>query len=146
MYIDVFVYPFQLGFHIQASNSFSPPIFRQIQQHDYLLHTSQSPGCASDDPSHHYQYTHTTNPSWSSVFAPAGEIKQYLNDFIDTNNLRDNIKCGYQICRAEWSEEDSHWKVTIKNKATGQISEEQSEILIDATGIFKYIILPVQHF
>ncbi|KAB8296997.1 hypothetical protein EYC80_002398 [Monilinia laxa] len=36
------------------------------------------PGCASDDPSHNYQFSHTPNPGWSSLFAPAGEIQDYL--------------------------------------------------------------------
>ncbi|KAL2065385.1 hypothetical protein VTL71DRAFT_3055 [Oculimacula yallundae] len=36
------------------------------------------PGCACDIPAHSHQYTFEPNPNWSSFFAPAREIRQYL--------------------------------------------------------------------
>lgn len=97
------------------------------------------PGCASDDPSHHYQYDHTPNPEWSSVFAPAPEIKEYLNTFIDKNNLRDSIKCGYSVSSAQWKEETGEWTITVKDERTGSILEDHAQVIIDATGIFKFV-------
>ncbi|KAH7357122.1 flavin-binding monooxygenase-like protein [Rhexocercosporidium sp. MPI-PUGE-AT-0058] len=94
------------------------------------------PGCASDDPSHHYQYTHTLSPSWSSVFAQAGEIKQYLNDFIDNNSLRSSIHCNSSVTSSQWDEEKQKWIIGVKNEAAGTISEEEADVIIDATGIF----------
>ncbi|KUJ06943.1 FAD/NAD(P)-binding domain-containing protein [Mollisia scopiformis] len=100
------------------------------------------PGCASDDPSHHYQYSHTPNPSWSSVFAPAGEIKEYLNRFIDKNDLRNNIKTGYSVSSAEWHEGCGEWVVKVRDERTGSDLEDRGQVLVDATGIFNNWVWP----
>ncbi|KAG4437835.1 hypothetical protein IFR05_006681 [Cadophora sp. M221] len=98
------------------------------------------PGCASDDPSHHYQYTHSLNTSWSSVFAQAGEIKQYLNDFIDKNDLRSSIHCNSSVTGAQWDDGKNKWIVAVKNEADERVSEEEADVIIDATGIFKLMV------
>lgn len=96
------------------------------------------PGCASDDPAYVYQYTHSPNPNWSSVFAPARAIKTYLNDVVEKIGTRECIKCGYVVEKAAWSEESAKWGVTVKDVATGQTSVDHGEFFIDASGIFKY--------
>lgn len=100
------------------------------------------PGCASDDPSHNYQFKHTLNPSWSSVFAPAREIKQYLNNFTDKHQLRNNIKCGFSVSGATWDEESSEWVVRMTEGGSDRHLEDRAQILVDATGIFKFESLP----
>ena len=36
------------------------------------------PGCACDVPAHSYQYSFEPNPNWSAFYAPAPEIRAYL--------------------------------------------------------------------
>ncbi|KAH9206284.1 flavin-binding monooxygenase-like protein [Leptodontidium sp. 2 PMI_412] len=111
-------------------------IFEKNPECGGTWYENRYPGCASDDPSHHYQYTHSLNPSWSSVFAQAGEIAQYLNDFIDKNGLRSSIHCNSSVTSAQWDEEKNKWIIAVKNEAMGIASEEEADVIIDATGIF----------
>lgn len=100
-------------------------------------HENRYPGCASDDPSHSYQYTHSPNPRWTSVFAPAREIEAYLNDVVDNNAIRGNIMCNHIVKKAEWIEEKGQWAVNVRDVSSGKQFVDSAEVLIDATGIFK---------
>ncbi|KAK0117256.1 hypothetical protein ONS96_013089 [Cadophora gregata f. sp. sojae] len=97
---------------------------------------NRNPGCASDDPSHHYQFPHTPNLSWSSVFAQGAEIKEYLENLIDENDLRQSIHCNSTVSNAQWNRGTNKWLLDIKNTATGHSSEVEADIFVDATGIF----------
>lgn len=100
---------------------------------------NQYPGCASDDPSHSYQYTHSPNQSWSSIFAPAREIEKYLNEVVDNNGIRSNINCGHRIEEAKWNKQNAEWEVTVTNETSGERSVDRGHFLIDATGVFKCV-------
>jgi hypothetical protein len=95
------------------------------------------PGCASDDPSHNYQFTHTPNPGWSSLFSPASEIMKYLVDICDICGLHDHMKLSHSVLHARWEESAGEWVLQVKNEATGAIFEDRCNFLCDATGIFK---------
>ncbi|PQE11649.1 phenylacetone monooxygenase protein [Rutstroemia sp. NJR-2017a WRK4] len=94
------------------------------------------PGCASDDPSHNYQFTHTPNPGWSSLFSPAPEIRKYLVDICNICGLRDHMKLSHSVVHAKWEEGASEWVLQVKNEATGAIFEDRCNFLCDAKGIF----------
>jgi hypothetical protein len=105
------------------------------------------PGCASDDPSHSYQYSHTPNPRWSSLFSPAEEIHGYLKNVCEKHELRKYIKCEHSVVRAEWKEECGQWEVDVKDDVTNRVFTDRCEILVDASGIFKYssLITFIEH-
>ncbi|KZL69524.1 phenylacetone monooxygenase [Colletotrichum incanum] len=93
------------------------------------------PGCKCDVPSHNYQFTWRPNPAWSSFFAPAAEIEEYLCQICDEENLRPCIKTSHQIVGAAWSESKAMWDLQIKNLETGAVFEDYANFFIDATGI-----------
>lgn len=99
------------------------------------------PGCKCDVPSHNYQFSWRPNPAWSSFFAPAAEIEEYLCRICDDENMRPYIKTSHQIVAASWSESKAVWEVQIKDLETGAIINDHANFIIDATGILKYVTL-----
>ncbi|KXH51127.1 phenylacetone monooxygenase [Colletotrichum nymphaeae SA-01] len=93
------------------------------------------PGCKCDVPSHNYQFSWRPNPAWSSFFAPAAEIEDYLCQICDDEKLRPFIKTSHQIIGAAWSESKAVWELQIKNLGTGAVFEDYANFFIDATGI-----------
>ncbi|WYZ34830.1 hypothetical protein EsH8_I_001106 [Colletotrichum jinshuiense] len=93
------------------------------------------PGCKCDVPSHNYQFSWRPNPSWSSFFAPAAEIEEYLCQVCDEENLRPYIKTLHQIVGAAWSEAKAVWELQIKDLKTGAVFGDHANFVIDASGI-----------
>jgi hypothetical protein len=83
-----------------------PIIYEKNAEIDGTWFKDRYPDCASDDLSHSYQFSHTPNPKWSSLFSPAAEIQKYLVEVCKKHNLREEIRCSHSVVRAEW-EEDS---------------------------------------
>ncbi|KAI2730638.1 hypothetical protein CBS147332_2490 [Penicillium roqueforti] len=73
------------------------------------------PGCTCDVPSHTYQFNWAPNPSWSSLYPPAPEIHQYLEDVVDRHNLRHFMTFNTKFVLARWNEDSSKWKVVLCN-------------------------------
>lgn len=95
------------------------------------------PGCRCDIPSHNYQFSHTPNPAWTNLFAAGAEIQEYLRHVCEMHGLRDVIKLSHSVVRAEWKEATAEWVVQVKNEITGEIFEDRSQFLLDASGILK---------
>ncbi|KAL0938897.1 phenylacetone monooxygenase [Colletotrichum truncatum] len=93
------------------------------------------PGCKCDVPSHNYQFSWRPNPAWSSFFAPADEIREYLCQICDDEEMRPYIKTSHKIVSASWSESKAMWEVEIQDLKTGSVFQDQANFLIDATGI-----------
>jgi cation diffusion facilitator CzcD-associated flavoprotein CzcO len=59
----------------------------------------------------------------------------------DKYGLRRYIKLSHQVEHAEWDESSGKWSIKITNLTDGTVFEDQCDILINATGIFKYVFL-----
>ncbi|TGO63016.1 hypothetical protein BOTNAR_0106g00120 [Botryotinia narcissicola] len=94
------------------------------------------PGCASDDPSHNYQFSHTPNPGWSSLFAPGSEIQGYLQDVCSKYDLKDRIRLSHKIIHAQWDEGSAEWVLKIENEVTGVVFEDRCHFLLNSSGMF----------
>lgn len=121
------------------TSSISSTIYEKNPKVGGTWYENRYPGCASDDPSHSYQYKHSPNQSWSSIFAPAREIENYLNKVVDSNGIRSSIKCGHRVEKAIWNEKSAEWEVTVTNEDSGKRSVDRGKFLIDASGVFKYV-------
>jgi hypothetical protein len=97
------------------------------------------PGCACDVPSHNYQFSHTPNPEWSSLFSGSGEIQSYLQHVCDKHGLREYIKLSHSVQHAQWDEASGKWILRVKDEATGTTFEDRCDFLLDASGILKYV-------
>ncbi|KAF6841802.1 phenylacetone monooxygenase [Colletotrichum musicola] len=93
------------------------------------------PGCKCDVPSHNYQFSWRPNPEWSSFFAPAAEIEEYLCRICDDENMRTHIKTSHQIVSASWLDQKAAWEVQVKDLKTGVTFTDHANFVIDATGI-----------
>lgn len=76
------------------------------------------PGCACDVPSHLYSYSFEPYPSWSRMFAPQGEILEYLEHCAKKYGVLSHIRFGTEMVRALYDEDAALWRVTLKNGET----------------------------
>ncbi len=72
-------------------------------------HHNQYPGLACDVPAQYYSFSFFRNPRFSSLFAPAKEIKAYLQAFSDEFGLTERIAFSTRMTSAKWSGES--WEV-----------------------------------
>ena len=94
------------------------------------------PGCACDIPSALYSYSFEQNPSWTRVFAPQAEIKQYLFDVVDKYNVMPHVKLNHEALDAKWSDDEGCWIIRTPQ------GELRSQFAILACGPMHEPVLP----
>lgn len=94
------------------------------------------PGCACDVPSALYSYSFEQNPSWSRVFAPQAEIKQYLLDVVDKYQVMPYVKLNHEALEAKWSDQQQCWIIQTNH------GELRSQFTILACGPMHEPVLP----
>ena len=87
------------------------------------------PGCAVDTPNHFYSYSFNTNPSWKRHFSRRDEILAYIEDTADKYGLRDHIRLGVEVMRAEFDEKDSLWRMTLRRRDGGFETVEANAVI-----------------
>jgi cation diffusion facilitator CzcD-associated flavoprotein CzcO len=87
------------------------------------------PGAACDVASHLYSFSFAPNPRWSRRFSPGDEIRAYLRDLVERFGLRDKIRFGEDVLRAEFDAGAARWRL-----ATGAGREYESDVLVAACG------------
>ena len=94
------------------------------------------PGVRCDVPAHAYQSTFSPNTQWSEEFAQGAEIRDYWRDFGKRHGVYRYTKFNTRVERAEWIEEKSSWKLTVKDLVSGEVSEQSFDFLLTAIGLF----------
>jgi cation diffusion facilitator CzcD-associated flavoprotein CzcO len=69
------------------------------------------PGCACDVPSHLYSFSFELNPGWSRMFAPQGEIWEYLRRCVSRYGISAHIRFGCRVERMEWDDAAGRWHI-----------------------------------
>jgi cation diffusion facilitator CzcD-associated flavoprotein CzcO len=69
------------------------------------------PGCQCDIPSHLYSYSFAPNPEWTRTYPLQPEIREYLRDCSERFAVRDHIRFGCPIQRAEWDDDEGAWHI-----------------------------------
>ncbi|RKL12922.1 hypothetical protein BFJ70_g16055 [Fusarium oxysporum] len=117
------------------------------------------PGCACDIPceystedqnhiysqgqtAHSYQYTFAPNPHWSRLYAPAAEIRAYLESIVERYSVNRFIKTSHKVIGAKWHEDSSKWHVTTVNLLTKETLEEKADVIISARGTLNEMSWP----
>ena len=93
------------------------------------------PGLTCDVPSRFYQYTFATNPNWTHLFSPGGEIQGYFRGIADRFALRDRIRFGTEIVSARFV--DGRWALR-----TDAGAETTVDFLISACGVLHHPRIP----
>jgi len=94
------------------------------------------PGCGVDTPNHFYSFPWAPKPDWSRFFSPRAEIHGYLADVARERGVLDRTRFGVEMVRADWSEGDAHWAVTLRSIDSGETWTETTRVLVPATGHF----------
>jgi cation diffusion facilitator CzcD-associated flavoprotein CzcO len=83
---------------------------------------------------HSYQYSFEPNHSWSSLYAPAREIQAYLEHTAKKYSADRFIKLSHQISSCTWDDKTAKWHVTVKNLKTGEVIQDQADVVVSARG------------
>jgi cation diffusion facilitator CzcD-associated flavoprotein CzcO len=86
------------------------------------------PGAACDVPSHLYSLASRPNPGWSHLFAPQGEILDYLRETVREEGLEGHIILNAEVLSAQWGEDDGTWTIV---SAAGTFT---ARVLVSAVG------------
>ncbi|KAH6723072.1 hypothetical protein BKA61DRAFT_533841 [Leptodontidium sp. MPI-SDFR-AT-0119] len=100
------------------------------------------PGCACDIPSHSYQYSFEPNPTWSTFYAPAEEICNYLTSAAEKYNVLRFVKLRHRVTRCAWDDSAKKWKLEIENVKTGETLGDDCDVLVNARGGLNNISWP----
>lgn len=69
------------------------------------------PGCACDVASHMYSFSFAPNPAWSRVYAPAHEIRAYLQRTVEQYDLHGRIRLNTAVTALCWDAATARWQV-----------------------------------
>ncbi|KAH9219529.1 flavin-binding monooxygenase [Leptodontidium sp. 2 PMI_412] len=89
-------------------------------------------GCACDIPSHSYQYSFEPNPTWSTFYAPAEEICNYLTSAAEKYNVLRFVKLRHRVTRCAWDDSAKKWKLEIENVKPGKTLGDDCDVLVNA--------------
>ncbi|KAL4989397.1 hypothetical protein BDW68DRAFT_186427 [Aspergillus falconensis] len=92
------------------------------------------PGCACDIPAHTYQATFEPNKEWSTFYAAAPEIHKYWKHVSAKYGCEKYIKFKHRVVSAIWDNDRSKWTLQVKNLDSGEIIEDQCDVVVSASG------------
>lgn len=98
---------------------------------------SRYPGVSCDIPAHSYSYTWVGNPNWSKVYVGAEEIWDFYRKLAREYGVYEKTKFRHKVVGAEWDDDASVWRVSVENLDTGEIFQDQAEVLFNSGGILK---------
>ena len=91
------------------------------------------PGCGVDTPCHFFSYAFEPNPEWSTYFAKQSEILAYILKCVDRYGIREHIRFGEEVARAEYDEDATVWRIETRG-ADGAKASLTADVLITAVG------------
>ena len=74
------------------------------------------PGIACDVPSHFYSFSFRTNPNWSKIQSPGGEILNYLKECAEEEGILPYIRFNTEMVDSRWDAVAKHWVVKTNNE------------------------------
>jgi cation diffusion facilitator CzcD-associated flavoprotein CzcO len=95
------------------------------------------PGVAVDIPSFSYQYSFAKQTSWSRVYAPGKELRDYAELCAERFNLRPKTRFHTHMTGATFDEEAHRWRLTTSDGET-----IEARHVIDASGVLTVPKLP----
>lgn len=72
-------------------------------------------------------------------YAEAPEIHAYFKGCAEKWDCMKYIKLSHQVIGAQWSAETSIWKIKVMNLNTGDVVEDECEVILSATGVLKLV-------
>jgi 4-hydroxyacetophenone monooxygenase len=94
---------------------------------------NEYPGCAVDTPNHFFSYSFNPKPDWSRHFSRRDEILAYIEATADKYAIRQNIRFGVEVTRAEFDEDAAQWRVMLR-RGDGATETVEGDALVTAVG------------
>ncbi|KAL1901103.1 hypothetical protein Sste5346_002170 [Sporothrix stenoceras] len=104
------------------------------------------PGCACDIPAPVYSYSFEPNLSWTSYYASAQEIEQYILNFVTKYDLTKYIQLSSRVVSATWDDDKGEYEVEIETPSG--LIKDRCHVLINAAGVlnkWKWPAIPGLH-
>jgi cyclohexanone monooxygenase len=95
------------------------------------------PGIAVDIPSFSYQYSYAKRTSWTRVYAPGEELRDYAEQCAQRFGLHNRVRFGTKITGATFDEQRHRWQ--LETDCGDAIT---ARFVIDATGVLTQPKLP----
>lgn len=98
---------------------------------------TRTDSCACDVPAHTYQFSWEPNKRWTKFYAPAAEIRQYLNDVVDKHGLQKYMHFNHRAISATWHEGSSTWRVeleTMDSSGNLTVVSRECDVLVKGLG------------
>ncbi|KAH6623283.1 hypothetical protein F5144DRAFT_357270 [Chaetomium tenue] len=98
--------------------------------------TNRYPGAACDVPSALYSFSFASNPRWTRVLPPAGELQAYLGRVADRYGVRERMVFGVEVYRCVWVEERGVWRLWGRSIKGGGEFVHECRFLFSGAGHF----------
>ena len=98
--------------------------------------THRYPGVRSDSDLHTFGYSF--KPWRGPTIATAEEIRAYLGEVIDENDLGPHIRYGHRVTAASWSSEEQRWTVDVTRVDTGERLRLTTDFLWMCQGYYRH--------
>jgi cation diffusion facilitator CzcD-associated flavoprotein CzcO len=98
--------------------------------------THKYPGIRSD--SDLYTFGYRFKPWTSAPIASAAEIRKYMGEVIEENDLGRHIRYGHKIVSARWSSQDAQWSIEAVRADTGESVHFTAGFLWMCQGYFRH--------
>lgn len=89
------------------------------------------PGVGVDIPVFAYQFSYELKPDWSRLFPRGGEVKAYIDDFIEKYSIRPHIRLRSEVTERTWDPEHHLWRLRVNGG-----EELTARFVISAIGAF----------
>ncbi len=94
------------------------------------------PGAACDIPSHFYEFSFAPNHDWSRRYAPAAEIREYIERVARQEGVHAQIRTGVEVREARWLASQRLWELQTS------AGPARAQVLITACGQLSIPRLP----
>ncbi|GFF56966.1 monooxygenase [Aspergillus udagawae] len=91
-------------------------------------------GCSCDVPRVLHNFSFALNPNWTKLMPSNKEIKEYVDNVVDTYNLRSRMTFGTEVVHSVWREDANRWLLYLHDLETGCQYTHEGQILFAATG------------
>jgi cation diffusion facilitator CzcD-associated flavoprotein CzcO len=98
--------------------------------------THKYPGIRSDSDLHTFGYSF--KPWTGPPIATAAEIRAYMSEVIDDNDLARHIRYNNHINSAKWSSETTRWTIEAVNKENGEVRVFTADFLWMCQGYYRH--------
>ncbi len=92
------------------------------------------PDLRVDVPNHFYSFSFRPNPEWSDYFSRGPEIERYVEDCAKDAGVRDRVRFGTEVVRAEWDDASACWRVLVRDR-DGREETLVANAVISAVGM-----------